>query len=162
MLPGGDHGAITRRGRNVCQWLATLHDRRDDSRYDAAVFAQRAQAAPSVGTEWLVDAWGCDPARLADPTRLRALCEEIVGDLALHVIGELWHPFPPPGGVTAMYLLSESHLTCHTWPEAGVATFNLSCCRPRPAWDWRAKLAAHLGATSVEVRSVIRGAAGAE
>jgi S-adenosylmethionine decarboxylase len=106
--------------------------------------------------EWIVDATGCSAVTLGDGPRLRALFDAIVADLGLHVVGELWHTFAGAGGVTGMYLLSESHLTCHTYPELGVATFNLACCRPRPRWPWEARLATHLGAASVAVRRVLR------
>lgn len=109
------------------------------------------------GTEWLIDATGCDAERLCDVRTVRAVCEEIVSALGLHVVGApLWHQFPIPGGVTGMYLLSESHLTCHTFPESGTASFNLYCCRPRPEWDWAAHLASALGAAHVSVRRMER------
>ena len=118
-----------------------------------------------VGTEWLVDAAGCDPRQLSDLRRLKQICSVLVDDLRLRVIGEaLWHQFPSlagaaePGGVTGLYLLAESHLACHTFPEEGRASFNLYCCRRRPAWDWEEFLARWLGATRVVVRSVPRGA----
>ena len=111
-----------------------------------------------VGTEWLVDAEGCSPERLSDLAAVRATCEAILRDLKLKVVGEgLGHQFPSPGGVTLMYLLTESHLTCHTYPEYGIATFSLSCCRPRPRWDWEGKLNAFLGANRVSVRCLSRG-----
>ena len=112
-----------------------------------------------VGNEWMVDARGCDVEGLADLDRMRALCERIIGELELKVIGDgQWHQFPAPGGVTGLYLLSESHLACHTYPEIGVATFNLYCCRPRPRWPWEARLAEALGATGVTIRFVSRNA----
>ena len=92
-----------------------------------------------VGTEWLIDAFGCRRDRLADVDFLRGVCDEIIAALDLHVVGQAqWRQFPPPGGVTALCLLTESHLSLHTYPEKGVATINLYCCRPRPAWDWEA------------------------
>jgi S-adenosylmethionine decarboxylase len=69
----------------------------------------------------------------------------------------LWHQFPQPGGVTGLYLLSESHLACHTFPETRLATFNLYCCRARPPFEWEARLQAMLGATRVTVRTAVRG-----
>ena len=113
----------------------------------------------NVGTEWMVDARGCGAERLADLEGLRALCERIIRELDLKVIGGgQWHQFPAPGGVTGLYLLSESHLACHTYPELGVATFNLYCCRARPRWPWEARLQEALGARGVIVRYITRSA----
>lgn len=109
------------------------------------------------GTEWLVEAGGCDPARLCDREPLVALFDEIVRDLTLHVVGTpAWHVFPGAGGITGVYLLAESHLTVHTFPEYGSLCLNLFCCRPRAEWDFRRGLAQHLGATDVTVRRVER------
>lgn len=114
-----------------------------------------------VGTEWVIDAWGCDPARLADRDTLARLFETILADLALTPVGEpRWHVFPGPGGVTGLVMLTESHLACHTYPEHGVATFNLYCCRHRETWPWAERLAATLGASHVTVRIFERGAEG--
>src|SRR5436305_6800264 len=115
----------------------------------------------NVGTEWLIDARGCQAEQLADLTAVRALCERIIRELDLKVIGDgQWHQFPAPGGVTGLYLLSESHLACHTYPELGVATLNLYCCRPRPRWPWEARLQEMLGATRVAVSFITRNADG--
>jgi S-adenosylmethionine decarboxylase len=110
-----------------------------------------------TGTEWLVEAGGCDPARLCDQRSLTALFDEIVRDLKLIVVGTpSWHVFPGPGGITGVYLLAESHLTVHTFPEHGTLCLNLFCCRPRPEWDFRGGLNRHVGATDVTVRFVER------
>jgi S-adenosylmethionine decarboxylase len=121
-------------------------------------------AALLEGTEWLVDAAGCDARRLSDLRHLQHVCADLVAALRLRVIGEPhWHQFPSPpgsdepGGVTGLYLLAESHLTCHTFPEHGRATFNLYCCRRRPAWDWQEFLERRLGAGEVVARSIPRG-----
>ncbi len=110
------------------------------------------------GSEWLVDAFGCDPDRLRDLDTLAALGQSLVSALELNVIGEpLMHRFAGPGGVTGLYLLSESHLAWHTYPESGLCTLNLYCCRPRPMLDWASLLARSLGASHVSVCVVPRG-----
>ena len=111
------------------------------------------------GTEWIVDARGCDAERLRDATALRRLCDGVIAALGLTVIGEPQiHRFGGPAGVTALYLLAESHLACHTYPESSLATFNLYCCRERAAVDWPGLLREALGAADVVVTTVIRGA----
>jgi S-adenosylmethionine decarboxylase len=115
---------------------------------------------PSVesGVEWLVDAHECDPAALRSRAALGALFDQIVAEMGLHPIGEsVWHVFPGEAGVTGLLLLSESHLACHTFPERGLATFNLYCCRPRPEWPWTERLRTSLGARRVHLRVVTRG-----
>ena len=112
----------------------------------------------SVGTEWLVDAEDCSAELLRDIDSVRNLCAEIIADLDLRVVGDpMWHRFPQPGGVTGLYLLTESHLACHTFPETGLATFNLYCCRPRPPFAWEERLRAILNASRVTVRTAARG-----
>ncbi len=111
----------------------------------------------NVGTEWLIDASGCDPELLRDAPSLRRMFDCIIRDLDLQVVGEqLWHSFPPPGGVTGIALLTESHLACHTYPEFGTATVNLYCCRERTEWNWEERLKEILHAQSVIVRVIQR------
>jgi S-adenosylmethionine decarboxylase len=111
----------------------------------------------TVGTEWLIEASGCDAEALRDVGRLRAVFARAVEELGLRVVGEpLWHKFPGEGGVTGLAMLTESHLACHTYPEFRVAAFNLYCCRERPAWPWAERLGEMIGATGVSVRSVSR------
>ena len=110
-----------------------------------------------MGTELLVDVVGCVPAHLRSRAVLEGLLGLIVRDLGLHPVAAAWHTFPEPGGgVTGLLLLSESHLTIHTFPECGTASINLFCCRKRPEWPWRQRLASALGATAVHVREVSR------
>jgi S-adenosylmethionine decarboxylase len=117
----------------------------------------RRQAGVTGGTEWLVEAGGCDPSRLKSRDVLAVLFDAIVQDLGLKVVGTpAWHVFPNPGGITGVYLLAESHLAIHTFPEHGTVCLNLFCCRPRPAWDFESGLAHHLGATDVTVRMIER------
>lgn len=113
------------------------------------------------GTEWLVDAFGCPAAKLSDPALLAELGATLVRVLELNVIGApLLHRFDGEGGVTGLYLLSESHLAFHTYPESGLCTLNLYCCRSRPMLDFRELLGRVLGAAEVRVSVVTRGDGG--
>src|SRR4051794_21988590 len=118
----------------------------------------RVVSTPLVGVEWVVEALDCEPGRLCDSAVLQRTCERLLRELELHAVGPgQWHRFPRPGGVTGLYLLTESHLACHTYPEHALATFNLYCCRPRSRWDWESRLGEALGAERVLVRSLERG-----
>lgn len=110
-----------------------------------------------VGTEWLIEAEGCDQSKLRDESALRDVFALIIRDLGLKSIDSVWHKFEGEGGVTGMVALTESHLTCHTYPEYQTATFNLYCCRTRPEWDWEANLKIAIGAKAVRVTRLERG-----
>jgi S-adenosylmethionine decarboxylase len=113
------------------------------------------------GTEWVVDAHGCDPHALRSRDVLEAVFRQIVEELGLRAAGEtLWRVFPGEGGITGLLLLTESHLACHTFPERGFAAFNLYCCRPREEWPWRDRLRDALSAREVSVRRLSRGEPG--
>jgi len=111
----------------------------------------------TLGTEWVIDAGGCDPGALANLQQLQAVFQRIISDLDLHVLGEIaWRQFSTTGGLSGLALLSESHLACHTYPEFGAATFNLYCCRERTSWPWVEMLSEMLGAATVNVRVLDR------
>jgi S-adenosylmethionine decarboxylase len=113
------------------------------------------------GDEWVVEAFGCDAERLADRATLAALFDRMVNELGLRPVGAgQWHVFPPPGGITGMLLLAESHLTVHTFPEHRSLCLNLFCCTPREPWPFAERLAEAVGAARVSVRHLARTYAG--
>ena len=89
----------------------------------------RDAAFPS-GLEHVVDAYGCNEEALRSRVTLERLLSQIIEDLGLRAIGEqAWHTFPGPAGLTGLVMLSESHLSVHTFPENRYAAVNLYCCR---------------------------------
>ncbi len=113
-----------------------------------------------LGIEWVIDAEGCDPASLRDEPRVEQFLDGIVRVLALTLARpRVIHRFDGEGGITALFLLSESHLAIHTFPEHRALTLNLYCCKPRPAFDWALSLREAFGATNVTVRELTRGQA---
>lgn len=110
-----------------------------------------------VGTEWLIEATGCNSAALRNENAVRNILSSVIADLGLLSIGSVWHKFEGEGGVTGLIALTESHLACHTYPEYQTATFNLYCCRTRPEWNWEANLKTALGASNVTITKIERG-----
>lgn len=110
------------------------------------------------GSSHIVDAYGCDPDRLRTTTTVTGVLDEVVRELRLVVVGTPQsHTFPNPGGITALYLLAESHLAIHTFPESNFASLDLYCCRPHAPVNWQLLLARYLGASQVELRRFVRG-----
>ena len=112
-----------------------------------------------VGTEWLIEATGCERALLRDEDTIKGILSSVIAGLGLRSIGSVWHKFEGEGGITGLIALTESHLACHTYPEYETATFNLYCCRTRPEWNWERNLRADLKASSVTVTKIERGEA---
>ena len=109
------------------------------------------------GCEWIVDARGCEPARIGDLATMKSLFARIIDELCLTPVADgVWHVFPEPGGITGLIPLAESHLTVHTFPEHASVCINLFCCRPRGEWPWAERLREQLGASHVHVRRLDR------
>jgi len=118
------------------------------------------------GLHLTADLRHCAPGNpaLTDADALRQLCLRAVADNGLQAVGELFHRFPEPGGVTGVVLLAESHLAVHTWPELGVVTLDVYVCNlhgdhSAKAEALMARLQDTFAATQVERHRLVRGAA---
>ena len=58
---------------------------------------------------------------------IKPLMEEIIQRCKLNVVSQCEYQFSPVGA-TMLYLLSESHLTIHTYPEKRACSINLYTC----------------------------------
>jgi len=109
------------------------------------------------GMEWLVDIFGCPANVLQDRRTMSALFNTVVREMRLHPMGDpVWHQFPTTKGMTGFWMLLESHMTIHTFPEFESACFNLFCCSPRTGIDWQSMFSRMIQATSVSIRECPR------
>jgi S-adenosylmethionine decarboxylase len=76
---------------------------------------------------YAIDAWLEDTSLLTDRAALIALLRETAAAGHAVVLGEAYHQFPN-GAVTATLVLSQSHLSVHTWPEYGSVNVDLLTC----------------------------------
>lgn len=58
------------------------------------------------------------------------LADAVISDLDLKVIKKISHIFSPTG-ITLSYILSQSHLVIHTYPEKGIVHVDLAICSDR-------------------------------
>jgi S-adenosylmethionine decarboxylase len=153
MVPKDTAPAASRQGRGSAGGIPST-----SPQFHVALQAPRSEYTEHmIGIEWLIEAFGCAEVRLLDRAQLSALFESIVRGMALRPVGDpVWHVFERSGGATGIWLLQESHLTIHTFPEYRSVCVNVFCCTPREGLDWRETLRSSLGATDVRVREFER------
>ena len=67
----------------------------------------------------------------------------------MHVVKRMSHYYGP--GVSVVFLLAESHISIHTWPELGFADFEIVSCTGNSDVERGLEIAAkELGATRID------------
>lgn len=110
----------------------------------------------TLGRHLIAEFYGCDHGVLDDEEALRAAIQSAADAIGATVITLVSHRYAPQG-VTATALISESHLSIHTWPEHGYAAVDIFTCGgldPRPGFRW---LSTALRAAQCRVQELIRG-----
>jgi S-adenosylmethionine decarboxylase len=90
-----------------------------------------------MGKHYLLNLYGCSLSLLDNEFFLCDLLENAAEACGAHVLQTMSHQFTPQG-VTAICLLSESHISIHTWPEEGKAAvdvFTCGDCNPKIGCD---------------------------
>ena len=80
-----------------------------------------------MGKHYLLNLYGCEFDVLNNEVYLRNLIKLAAETTGATVLQTISHKFEPHG-VTAMCLLSESHISIHTWPEKGEAAEDIFTC----------------------------------
>lgn len=75
----------------------------------------------------LLELHECDVQVLDDADRLQRIMVEAAARLRATILDVFCHRFQPQG-VTVAVIITESHLTVHTWPEYGYAAVDVFTC----------------------------------
>ena len=111
----------------------------------------------ALGFQLLVEFYDCDRNLLNDVGEIEAILNEAVVAAGASVVETVMHRFSPQG-ISGVVLISESHVTIHTWPENGYAAVDVFTCGDRQvAEKIRDLLEDRLGAGGSHVRSIDRG-----
>lgn len=111
----------------------------------------------TMGRHVIAELWGCNIDKLND----REAMENVFVNAALEAGAEVrevaFHKFAPQG-ISGVVIISESHLTIHSFPEHGYASIDVYTCGdtidPNVASDYIAKA---LEATEKETLELPRG-----
>jgi S-adenosylmethionine decarboxylase proenzyme len=81
----------------------------------------------SLGRHILVEAYDCDREALDNIGELQEAMEPAAEKAGATVVESAFRKFQPHG-ISGVLVISESHLTIHTWPEFGYAAIDLFTC----------------------------------
>ncbi|MEL7472813.1 MAG: adenosylmethionine decarboxylase [Planctomycetota bacterium] len=79
------------------------------------------------GTHCILELYDCPRDRLNDHDAIISTLQAAVEHAGATWLGQVSHQFTPQG-ITALGLLSESHISIHTWPESGYAAVDVFTC----------------------------------
>ncbi|MGF1496093.1 MAG: adenosylmethionine decarboxylase [Elainellaceae cyanobacterium] len=80
-----------------------------------------------VGIHCILELYGCPSHLLNDGPFIQQALRDAARQARSTLVAEVLHQFEPQG-VTALALLAESHISIHTWPEAGYAAVDVFTC----------------------------------
>jgi S-adenosylmethionine decarboxylase len=81
----------------------------------------------SVGSHCILELYDCSKTLLNDANFIQRSLREAATQANATLLNEVLHQFDPQG-ITALALLSESHISVHTWPEVGYAALDVFTC----------------------------------
>lgn len=110
-----------------------------------------------AGRHVLADFRGVAADRLTDAEALQAQLIAAAKAGGAQVLSAHFHHFGEGAGVTGVVMLSESHISIHSWPEHGFAALDIFMCGAAQPELALASLRDALAPATVKVTSVARG-----
>jgi S-adenosylmethionine decarboxylase len=111
----------------------------------------------TIGHHYIAEASGCTPAIIGKVEAVEQILVRAAEIAGVQVWSISFHRFNP-NGVSGVVVISESHLSVHTWPEYGYAALDIFTCgdtaKPEKAVEWALK---QFGASNVHITEVTRG-----
>jgi S-adenosylmethionine decarboxylase len=124
--------------------------------YDLARVRGRCDVE-TIGHHYIAEASGCSPNVIGKVESVEQILVRAAEVAGVQVWSISFHRFSP-NGVSGVVVISESHMSVHTWPEYGYAAVDIFTCggsaKPEKAVEWALK---EFGATNVHITEVTRG-----
>jgi S-adenosylmethionine decarboxylase len=80
-----------------------------------------------VGRHIIAELYGVSKELISNERVVRQIVEGVVAEAELTKVGSVYKQFNPRG-VTGVVLISESHVSIHTWPEYEVVNLDVFTC----------------------------------
>lgn len=123
----------------------------DEARDDHFI---RREGKTYAGTHLIIEVIG--GSGLDNPDRIERALRACVHACKATLLHLHLHRFQPQG-VSGVAVLAESHISVHTWPEAGYGAFDVFMCGDAEPWRAVDILQAAFAAEDVKVETLLRG-----
>lgn len=111
----------------------------------------------TMGRHMIAELWECEEDKLNDVQFVEQMMVNAALESGAEIREVAFHKFTPQG-VSGVVIISESHLTIHSFPEHGYASVDVYTCGdridPKEATDWITK---ELGSKKREIVNIPRG-----
>ncbi len=101
-----------------------MHD--NDQQEDRKDFFIERDGVRYAGNHLIIDLFGAK--RLDDIEHVEHTLKKCVDEAGASLLHIHLHHFTPNGGVSGVAVLSESHISIHSWPEANYAALDVFMC----------------------------------
>lgn len=81
----------------------------------------------TLGRHYIVEASGCDPKIIGSVEKVQQILVKAAEVAGAQVWSISFSKFPPQG-VSGVVVISESHISTHTWPEYGYVALDIYTC----------------------------------
>ena len=81
----------------------------------------------SIGHHYIVEASECDPTIIKSVDKVQQILVK-AAEIAKAKVWSISVNRFPPQGVSGVIVISESHISCHTWPEYGYVALDFYKC----------------------------------
>jgi len=111
----------------------------------------------ALGRHLIAEFYDCKPDVLNNVAQIEKHMNQAALEAGATIVNSTFHKFAPYG-VSGVVVISESHLTIHTWPEYGYAAVDLFTCGDEvDPWKAFEYLKEELGARRTSVAEHLRG-----
>jgi S-adenosylmethionine decarboxylase len=110
-----------------------------------------------IGHHYIVEASGCDPKVIGSVEKVQQILVRAAEIAGANVWSISFSKFPPMG-VSGVVVISESHISTHTWPEMGYAALDIYTCGAKVRPDKAVIYAVEaFGAETSHITEITRG-----
>jgi|TARA_R100000482_G_scaffold122538_2_gene70452 S-adenosylmethionine decarboxylase proenzyme len=111
----------------------------------------------SLANHQIIDFYGCDKDILSNSDIVKSYFVKAAEMSHATIVSEKFHEFSP-FGLTGVLVITESHISIHTWPEYGYVAIDVfSCCDKLDHKRLVDVLQTHFKAKKVNSKSIKRG-----